>query len=48
MAMVTEAASNPTVQMCANAGLSEASQYKPMASVMTETIVKMTRMKQYW
>ena len=48
MANVTERASNARTQMCANAGESDASQYLSRASVITETIVKKTRMKQYW
>lgn len=47
MAKVTERASNARTQMWANAGDKDASQYLSKDSVMTETMVKKTRMKQY-
>jgi len=48
MAMKTDAHSNAVTQTCANAGLSDSSQYLSVACAATETMVKMTRMKQYW
>ena len=35
-------------QTCANAGFRDSKQYLPAAWVMTDTIVMVTRMKQYW
>lgn len=48
MATVTAAPSMTMTQTCANSGFSEDSQYRPKACEMTETMVKSTRMKQYW
>ena len=48
MAIVTDAPSKHVTQICAKAGLRLCSQYRSPSSATTETIVKRTRMKQYW